>query len=866
MLTNEEIENNLKNYKTRVNESSENITELIVDFFSNILDSYDDFLFSIYLIAFFVIIFGSYMFDPFQISSTVPILFLFTWIIIFFSSCFLYGIYKSKDLDVTILPLYAIELLYGCGYLLIMVAIFFSVYYVIKKMLIHMSITSIVVIVTLLMLSLSLFYSMTKDKTSDQETNQRNSFLTFFLNLLFVIPCLFVDFYDVVVKDIKQAPSSTFTLISIISVILILYYVLPFIQRMKTRDKKAIQLQEKAQELNTMVASITKKELKEQQFEKKSFVNKQILNLNERIQNSLPENMNYDKTEYIRKQLEHHKVYTQSNDDSNLSLEFTYLKDISMCGDSAIMHCNDDNKITCDGVEVKNDIGMFQTCFIDEPNSYFGKLFKKSNNIKHPSYYVDLLKNNEDLMTFYMEPSSNPISFQQFCKMTTGGTEPYTIGCVNYDDASNSVFKNDDSSTNFVIDNSDQLIGQSIFVCDTTNKSVNDSDKYHVIHGYNDICNQEIPFYCKPKTLQKKSTAYSDYRGALRSEYDTYQEGQMVYYNQRVVKINAIHYSEDNTPPTYDIIYMLPPSTGIGTKTDHEKGDLVPGVLWDELSNIENKGVLSILTNYIEGFASYNPDVHTLDKNINDKSFIFTGFTRPEEKRIIENLLKNSNYNVEEQVKKMEGNIELEQDLITFLTNNENVSNIMDNLYEMNLGSDSYLSQEASKLVGMINRANNIHEYNYHFAISFWVYFDPEVLKVDMNENPSERGMIMNYANVLNMFYHHRNHSIVVEVHDNKYMKEIYESKTISFQKWNHFVFNYSYGTLDLFINNNLMMTKKKMTPQYENIGDNEIILKFGDDDKPLKHCGICNIQYFEIPLKLDQIESLYAKKGNPCK
>ena len=81
-----------------------------------------------------------------------------------------------------------------------------------------------------------------------------------------------------------------------------------------------------------------------------------------------------------------------------------------------------------------------------------------------------------------------------------------------------------------MIDDSDQLIGQSIFVCDTTNKSVNDSDKYHVIHGYNDICNQEIPFYCKPKTLQKKSTAYSDYRGALRSEYDTYQEGQMVYY------------------------------------------------------------------------------------------------------------------------------------------------------------------------------------------------------------------------------------------------------------------------------------------------------------------------------------------------
>lgn len=863
MLSNNEIEKNLEKYQTRMKESSSNILGLILDFFSNLLDSYDDFLFSLYLLTFFVIIFGSYMFDPFQISSSVPILFLFTWIITLFLSCFLYGIYKSKDLDFTILPLYAVEFLYGCGYLLIMVAIFFSAYYVIKKMLIHISVTSVIVIVTLVMLFLSLFYSMTKDRTS-QETDSSSSFLTFFLNVLFVIPCLFVDFYDVVVKDIKQAPSSTFTLISIISVIIILYYVLPFIQRMKTRDKNAIQLQQSAKELNTMVASITKKELKDQKFDKKSFFNKQILNLNKRIEKSLPDNTEYDRAQFIRKQLEHHKVYTHSNDDeSNLSLEFTYLKDISMCSDSETIRC-DNNKITCDGVEVKNDIGMFQTCFIDEPNSYFGKLMKKSNHVKHPSYYVDLLKNNEDLMTFYMEPSSNPISFQQFCKITTGGTDPYTIGCVHYDDVSNSIFKNQDASSDFVLNNSDQLEGQSIFVCDTTNKSVTDSDKYHVIHGYNDENkNQEIPFLCKPKTLQKKSTTYSDYRKALNSEYDTYQEGQMVYYDQRVVRIKAIHYSEDKTPPTYDIIYMLPPSTGMGTKQGHEKGDFVQGVQWDELSVIENKGVLSILTSYNEGFASHNPDVHALDKNLNDESLTFTGFTRPEEKKIIENILKNSNFNVEEQVQKMKGNQELEQDLITFLTNNENVSNIMDNLYEMNLGSDSYLSQEVSKLVQMINRANNIYDYNYHFAISFWVYFDPEVLKQDTS---TPNGMIMNYANVLNMFYHHMNHSIVVEVHDNQEMKEIYESNTIAFQKWNHFVFNYSYGTLDLFINNHLVMTKKNMTPQYKNIGDNEIILKFGDDDKPLKHCGICNIQYFEIPLKLDQIESLYAKKGNPCK
>ena len=91
----------------------------------------------------------------------------------------------------------------------------------------------------------------------------------------------------------------------------------------------------------------------------------------------------------------------------------------------------------------------------------------------------------------------------------------------------------------------------------------------------------------------------------------------------------------------------------------------------------------------------------------------------------------------------------------------------------------------------------------------------------------------------------------------------IYKTSDILFQRWNHFVINYNYGTLDIFINNNLVATQKNVSPY---IQSNNNSIQFGSNQNTLKNCGICNIRYYNIPLNLTQIRNIYGNKDNPCK
>ena len=220
MSIDEKIESKLQKYTENIKVSGEKFNNKLTDFFEYIIKRFDDFMFAIFLIVFFSVLFYSYLFNPYNITSTLPITFLFTWIFILFFSLFLYSIYKSEEIDLIILPLYAIEIMYGIGYLLVMYLIFFVLYNITKSLLIHTSTKSVIITVTLMSLCLSLIYSMRKDKY--KEDQDRNSFLTFIINVLFVIPCLFVDFYDLIMKDIKQAPTSTFTILVMILIILLL--------------------------------------------------------------------------------------------------------------------------------------------------------------------------------------------------------------------------------------------------------------------------------------------------------------------------------------------------------------------------------------------------------------------------------------------------------------------------------------------------------------------------------------------------------------------------------------------------------------------------------------------------------------------
>ena len=177
---------------------------------------------------------------------------------------------------------------------------------------------------------------------------------------------------------------------------------------------------------------------------------------------------------------------------------------------------------------------------------------------------------------------------------------------------------------------------------------------------------------------------------------------------------------------------------------------------------------------------------------------------------------------------------------------------------------NDFIYQEASSLVHLINRTNHIQDYNYHYGLSFWVYFDPQIQTVKTYRN--KRGFIMTYSNSPKIFYDYNSKELKITIDDcenqSKQCSEnlIYKTKDILFQRWNHFVVNYNYGTLDCFKNGHIVLSKRKIAPYIENA-----FLKFGSESEPLYNSGICNITYYDTPLNLTSIGEIYQSKKIPC-
>jgi len=189
---------------------------------------------------------------------------------------------------------------------------------------------------------------------------------------------------------------------------------------------------------------------------------------------------------------------------------------------------------------------------------------------------------------------------------------------------------------------------------------------------------------------------------------------------------------------------------------------------------------------------------------------------------------------------------------------------LLDKIAQYNNNKNNFVHQEVSNLVHFINRSNHIQDYNYHYGLSFWVYFDPQIQNIQTTNE--KRGFIMTYSNTPKLFYDYNTKELVITVDNcenkNKMCSEniIYKSRDILYQRWNHFVINYNYGTLDCFINNNLVSTNTKIAPYID-----DAFLEFGRSEEPLYNCGICNITYYDIPLNITTIGDIYQSRKIPC-
>lgn len=259
-----------------------------------------------------------------------------------------------------------------------------------------------------------------------------------------------------------------------------------------------------------------------------------------------------------------------------------------------------------------------------------------------------------------------------------------------------------------------------------------------------------------------------------------------------------------------------------------------------------------------EGF---NTNSHELDNLINNED-VMASFSFDERQLLKRTLEDIDNNNLSMIVKQIKNSDDLRSFLMDYLTTNETYYGFLDKIREYNNEKNQFIYQEGSNLVNLINRTYNIHDYNYHYGISFWIYFDSFILKDNSN---SHKGLIFSYSDTPKVFYDYKDNSLKVSIsscnNTNECDEEIvYKTSNILYQRWNHVVINYNYGTLDLFINNNLVSSTNNISPY---IKDNT--LKFGDNKHPLYNCGICNAVYQEKPLNLFEISKIYSHKNNPC-
>ena len=140
----------------------------------------------------------------------------------------------------------------------------------------------------------------------------------------------------------------------------------------------------------------------------------------------------------------------------------------------------------------------------------------------------------------------------------------------------------------------------------------------------------------------------------------------------------------------------------------------------------------------------------------------------------------------------------------------------------------------------------------YHYSCSFWVYFNTL-------EFCADKQLIVSFGTKPSLYYTPSTKELSVEINQGETTnrRQLYKTNKILYQRWNHIVFNYQYGTLDLFINNNLVGTYNALTQIYSD----ELLLVGSDRNENIG--GICNMKYYEYPLTADKIQKIYQEFHN---
>jgi hypothetical protein len=160
-----------------------------------------------------------------------------------------------------------------------------------------------------------------------------------------------------------------------------------------------------------------------------------------------------------------------------------------------------------------------------------------------------------------------------------------------------------------------------------------------------------------------------------------------------------------------------------------------------------------------------------------------------------------------------------------------------------------------------LNGSDNL---DYQYAISCWIYIDSA--PPNTNSSYSKYTSLLNFGNKPNILYNGEKHSLMITMQqkdlknvtknkltdfDDEGNRIIYIDNNILLQKWNNIIINYNGGTLDIFINGELVKSSIESVPYYTldnlTIGENNGIKG-----------GICNVIYFRRSLTAQNIYYIY--------
>jgi hypothetical protein len=147
--------------------------------------------------------------------------------------------------------------------------------------------------------------------------------------------------------------------------------------------------------------------------------------------------------------------------------------------------------------------------------------------------------------------------------------------------------------------------------------------------------------------------------------------------------------------------------------------------------------------------------------------------------------------------------------------------------------------------------SQQISKYIYHYALTSWVYLQ--------KTEASGRQLIYSFGSRPSLYYQPHDSSLEVILNfGTSEEKILYKTTKVLFQRWNFIVMNYNYGTLDLFINNNLVGTYPDVVPQLD---PQDLLIVGSSKNKNIG--GICNMKYYELPLGSRKINSIYTAFHN---